>query len=143
LLLWLPRHVATDPVARAIAEQRFEHSDDEIRRVLGRAMIDWAAGEVASPSLPTFASFVARIDESLAAVRRAGTRSLLVTSAGPMAATLHLAGHAAAATAVDTMKLTVEIENTAVTRVHHDGARLHIADALAVAHLADDERTLM
>jgi broad specificity phosphatase PhoE len=143
LLLWLPRFVQTDPVARAIAEYRFEHSDDEIRRVLGQAMIDWAAGDVASPSLPTFASFVARIDESLHAVRRAGSRTLLITSAGPMAATLHLGGHAQAATPIDTMKLTVAIENTAVTRVIHEGERVRIADALAIAHLPTDERTLM
>ncbi len=143
LLLWLPRHLETDPVARAIAERRFEHSDDEIRRVLGRAMLDWAAGDVAAPSLPTFAAFVARIEESLAEVQRAGRRTLLITSAGPMAATLHLGGHAAATTPVATMKLTVEIENTAVTRVVHDGARLSIAAALDVAHLDDAERTLM
>jgi hypothetical protein len=60
-----------------------------------------------------------------------------------MAATLHLAGHAAAATPIDMMKLTAEIVNTAVTRVVHGGTRLEIAHALDVAHLADHERTLI
>ncbi|MGZ3441151.1 MAG: histidine phosphatase family protein [Polyangia bacterium] len=144
LALWLPSMIQRgDPVARAIAEQRFEHSDEEIRRVLGGAMIAWAVGEVASPSLPSFAMFVARIADSLAHLRAHAATTLLVTSAGPMAATLHLCGHAAAPTAEATMKLTVAIENCAVTRVVADDARLVIANALDVSHLADAERTLM
>ncbi|MGZ3406735.1 MAG: histidine phosphatase family protein, partial [Polyangia bacterium] len=143
LALWLPGVVERDPVARAIAEQRFEHSDEEIRAVLGSAMTAWAVGEVASPSLPSFAMFVARIADSLAHLRAHAATTLLVTSAGPMAATLHLCGHAAAPTAEATMKLTVAIENCAVTRVVADDARLVIANALDVSHLADAERTLM
>jgi broad specificity phosphatase PhoE len=143
LALWLPRFVDSDPVARAIAEQRFEHSDDEIRTLLGRAMMAWAVGEVAAESLPSFAMFVARIGDSLAHLRAHAATTLLVTSAGPMAATLHLCGHDAASTAAATMALTVAIENCAVTRVVADGARLVIAEALAIAHLPEDERTLM
>jgi broad specificity phosphatase PhoE len=144
LALWLPSQIAGgDPVARAIAEQRFEHSDEEIRRVLGAAMLAWAVGEVVSPSLPSFAMFVARIGDSLAHLRAHAATTLLVTSAGPMAATLHLCGHTTAATAAATMALTVAIENCAVTRVVADGARLLIDSALDVSHLADAERTLM
>ena len=143
LALWLPSVVAGDPVARAIAEQRFEHSDDEIRAVLGSAMTAWAVGEVASPSLPSFAMFVARIGDSLAHLRGHAATTLLVTSAGPMAATLHLCGHAAAPTPAATMALTVAIANCAVTRVVADGARLVVAEALDVSHLPQTERTLM
>ena len=120
LALWLPRFIDTDPVARAIAERRFDYSDDEIRALIGRAMTAWAVGEVAAPSLPSFAMFVSRIGDSLAHLRAHAETTLLVTSAGPMAATLHLCGHAAAATPETTMALTVAIENCAVTRVVAD-----------------------
>ncbi len=143
LALWLPRFIETDPVARAIAEGRFDYSDDEIRTLIGRAMTDWAIGEVASPSLPSFAMFLARIGDSLAHLRAHAETTLLVTSAGPMAATLHLCGHGAAPTPEATMALTVAIENCAVTRVVADGVRLVIGDALDVSHLADAERSLM
>jgi broad specificity phosphatase PhoE len=143
LALWLPRFVDSDPVARAISEGRFDYSDDEIRALLGRAMTAWAEGEVAAPSLPSFAMFVARIGDSLAHLRAHAEPTLLVTSAGPMAATLHLCGHAAAPTAAATMALTVAIENCAVTRVVADEVRLVVADALDVSHLADVERSLM
>jgi broad specificity phosphatase PhoE len=143
LALWLPRFVATDPVARAVAEQRFDYGDDDIRALLGRAMTAWASGEVASPSLPSFAMFVARIADALAHLRAHAETTLLVTSAGPMAATLHLCGHPAAATPEATMALTVAVENCALTRVAADDVRLTIADALDVSHLADAERTLM
>jgi broad specificity phosphatase PhoE len=143
LALWLPRFVDSDPVARAISEGRFDYSDDEIRALLGRAMTAWAEGEVAAPSLPSFAMFVARIGDSLAHLRAHAETTLLVTSAGPMAATLHLCGHAAAPTAAATMALTVAIENCAVTRVVADEVRLVVADALDVSHLADVERSLM
>jgi broad specificity phosphatase PhoE len=143
LALWLPRYVATDPVARAVAERRFDYTDDEIRALLGRAMTAWADDEVASPSLPSFGMFVARIADSLAHLRAHAETTLLVTSAGPMAATLHLCGHAAAPTPAATMALTVAIENCAVTRVTDDGARLVVADALGVAHLPAADRSLM
>jgi broad specificity phosphatase PhoE len=143
LMHWLPRHIDSDPVARAVAEQRWEHSDDEIRSLLGRAMQAWAAGEVADATLLTFAGFVARIEASLAAVRAAGATTLMVTSAGPLATTLHLCGHDGTAQPVDVMRLVVEIENTAVARVIHDGARLTVAAAHDVSHLADGERSLM
>lgn len=143
LALWLPRVYHHDPVARAVAEQRFEHSDDQIRALLSRAMQAWAAGEVAAPSLLTFAAFVARIEAALAEVRRHGPSTLLVTSAGPVATTLHLAGHAGYVTPVDVMRLVVDVPNASVTRVAHDGARLAVAVAHDVAHLPDGERTLM
>ncbi|HEX6839745.1 MAG TPA: histidine phosphatase family protein [Polyangia bacterium] len=146
LALWLPRFVDSDPVARAIAEGRFDYSDDEIRALIGRAMTAWATGEVASPSLPSFAMFVARIADSLAHLRAHAETTLLVTSAGPMAATLHLCGHKVAATPAATMALTVAIENCAVTRVvpsSDDEARLVVADALDVSHLLDAERSLL
>jgi len=146
LALWLPRFVDTDPVARAIAEGRFDYTDDEIRALIGRAMTAWAVGEVASPSLPSFAMFVARIADSLAHLRAHAETTLLVTSAGPMAATLHLCGHHAAPTPAATMALTVAVENCAVSRVvpsSDDQARLVVADALDVSHLADVERSLM
>ncbi|HEY2748828.1 MAG TPA: histidine phosphatase family protein [Polyangia bacterium] len=143
LALWLPRFVDSDPVARAVAERRFDYSDEEIRALLQRAMTAWADGEVAAPALPSFAMFAARIGDALAHLRAHATTTLLVTSAGPMAATLHLCGHAAAATPAATMALTVAIENCAVTRVAADGARLVIADALAVQHLPDADRSLM
>ncbi len=146
LALWLPRFVDTDPVARAVVERRFDYSDDEIRALIARAMTAWATGEVAAPSLPSFAMFVARIADSLAHLRAHAETTLLVTSAGPMAATLHLCGHPAAATPEAMMALTVAIENCAVTRVvpeADDEARLVVADALDVSHLGDAERTLM
>ncbi len=143
LALWVPRFIDSDPVARAIAERRFDYSDDEIRALIARAMTAWAVGEVASPSLPSFAMFVTRIADSLAHLRAHAETTLLVTSAGPMAATLHLCGHPAAATPEATMALTVAITNCAVTRVAADELRLTIADALDVSHLGDDERTLM
>ena len=146
LALWLPRFVDTDPVARAIAEARFDYTDDEIRARIGRAMTAWAVGEVASPSLPSFAMFVARIADSLAHLRAHAATTLLVTSAGPLAATLHLCGHHAAPTPAATMALTVAVENCAVSRVvpsSDDDARLVVADALDVSHLADVERSLM
>ncbi|HXU69884.1 MAG TPA: histidine phosphatase family protein [Polyangia bacterium] len=143
LALWLPRYIDTDPVARAVAERRFDYSDDEIRALLRRAMVAWADGEVVSPSLPSFAMFASRIADSLAHLRAHAETTLLVTSAGPMAATLHLCGHAAAPTPAATMALTVAIENCAVTRVAADGARLIVADALGVTHLPDADRSLM
>jgi broad specificity phosphatase PhoE len=143
LALWLPQFVDSDPVARAVAERRFDYSDDEIRALLGRAMTAWADGEVVAPTLPSFAMFAARIGDSLAHLRAHAETTLLVTSAGPMAATLHLCGHAAAPTPAATMALTVAIENCAVTRVAADGARLVIADALGIAHLPDADRSLM
>ena len=143
LALWLPRFVDTDPVARAIVERRFDYSDDEIRALIGRAMTAWAVGEVASPSLPSFAMFVSRIADSLAHLRAHAETTLLVTSAGPMAATLHLCGHGAAATPEAMMALTVAIENCAITRVVADEVRLVVADALDISHLGQAERTLM
>ena len=98
LALWLPRYALTDPVARAVAERRFDYSDDEIRALLSRAMVDWAVGEVADPSLPSFAMFAARIGDSLAHLRAHAETTLLVTSAGSMAAAMHLCGHARATT---------------------------------------------
>ncbi len=143
LALWLPRFIDSDPVARAVAERRFDYSDDEIRALLGRAMTAWADGEVIAPTLPSFAMFAARIADALAHLRAHAETTLLVTSAGPMAATLHLCGHAAAPTPAATMALTVAIENCAVTRVAADGARLVVADALGIAHLPDADRSLM
>ena len=143
LALWLPRHAATDPVARAVAERRFDYTDDEIRALLSRAMIDWAVGEVADPSLPSFAMFVARIGDSLVHLRGHAETTLLVTSAGSMAAALHLCGHARAATPADAMALTVAIANCAVSRIVADGERLTVADALDVSHLGDGELTLV
>jgi broad specificity phosphatase PhoE len=143
LSLWLPSRLESDPVARAVAEQRFEHSDDEIRRLLVRAMMAWARGEVAAPSLPTFAAFVARIDGALAHIRGHGPATLLVTSAGPVAAALHLSGHAGAATATEVMRVAIDVLNASITRVTHDGTRLSLVDANDVSHLPADERTLM
>ena len=143
LALWLPRFIDSDPVARAVAERRFDYSDDEIRALLKRAMTAWADGEVVAPTLPSFAMFAARIGDALAHLRAHAETTLLVTSAGPMAATLHLCGHPAAPTAAETMALTVAIENCAVTRVAADGARLVVADAIGVAHLPDADRSLM
>jgi broad specificity phosphatase PhoE len=143
LALWLPRHVATDPVARAVAERRFDYSDDEIRGLLQRAMVDWANGEVADPSLPSFAMFAARIGDSLVHLRAHAETTLLVTSAGSMAAALHLCGHAEASTPAAAMLLTVSIENCAVTRVLADAARMTVGHALDVSHLGEDEHTLV
>jgi broad specificity phosphatase PhoE len=143
LVLWLPRLLDTDPVARAIAEQRFEHSDDEIRDLLGRAMQAWAAGEVAAPSLLTFAAFVARIEAALDHIRGHGAATLLVTSAGPVAAALHLAAHDGLTTPIDVMRHVVAVPNASVTRVVHDGERLAVASAHDVSHLPPHERSLM
>lgn len=144
LTLWLPALVEADPVARAVAEQRWDlHSDEQIRDLLGRAMQAWAGGEVAAPSLLSFDGFVARVDETLALVRSHGPETLLVTSAGPMATALHLGGHAAAATPVATMRLAVEVPNGARSRLSHDGSRLHVDHANQVDHLQADERSLM
>ena len=145
LALWLPRVAHSDPVARAVAERRFDYTDDEIRALLSRAMTDWAVGEVADPSLPSFAMFAARIGDSLVHLRAHAETTLLITSAGSMAAALHLCGHARAATPADAMALTVCIENCAVSRIVTDGddARLTVADALDVSHLGDDEHTLV
>lgn len=143
LALWLPRYAATDPVARAVAERRFDYTDDEIRALLSRAMIDWAVGEVADPSLPSFAMFAARIGDSLVHLRGHAERTLLVTSAGSMAAALHLCGHARAATPAEAMALTVSIANCAVSRLVTDGERLTVADALDISHLGDGELTLV
>lgn len=143
LALWLPRHIDSDPVARAVAERRFDYSDDEIRALLGRAMTAWADGEVAAPHLPSFAMFVARIGDALAHLRAHAPRTLLVTSAGPMAATLHLCGHPAASTPAATTALTIDVENCAATRLGADGVRLVVAEALTVAHLPDEDRSLM
>jgi broad specificity phosphatase PhoE len=143
LALWLPRFVDSDPVARAIAEGRFDYSDEQIRGLIARAMTAWADGEVAAASLPSFATFVARIGDSLAHLRAHAETTLLITSAGPMAATLHLCGHAAAPTPAATMALTVAVENCAVTRVVAEGVRLVVADALDVSHLSDVERSLL
>jgi broad specificity phosphatase PhoE len=143
LVVWLPRVVDVDPVARAIAEHRYVHTDEQIRHVLTRAMQAWAAGEVATPSLPNFASFVARIEEALAHVRDHGEATLLVTSAGPVAATLHLAQHEGAATADEVIRLAMDIFNASVTRVVHDGRRLRVASLQDLSHLPDAERTLL
>ena len=143
LALWLPRHVATDPVARAVAERRFDYSDDEIRALLQRAMVDWANGEVADPSLPSFAMFAARIGDSLAHLRAHAETTLLVTSAGSMAAALHLCGHAQATTPALAMALTVSVENCAVTRVEAEAERMTVGHALDVSHLGDGEHSLV
>jgi broad specificity phosphatase PhoE len=143
LALWLPGVVAGDAVARAIAEQRWEHPESEIRRVLASAMLAWAAGEVASPSLPSFADFVARIDAALAHIAGHGAATLLVTSAGPVATALHLGGHAAARTPAEVMRTAMSVPNASVTRLLHDGARLRVEEAHDVVHLAPDERSLM
>jgi len=143
LTLWLPGVVAHDPVARAIAEHRYEHSDEQIRALLMTAMQAWALGEVAAAALPTFAAFVARIDGALAHIRRHGPSTLLVTSAGPVAAALHLAGHERAVTPADVIRLAVDVPNASLTRVVHDGARLVAAATHDVSHLGDDERTLI
>jgi broad specificity phosphatase PhoE len=145
LALWLPRYALTDPVARAVAERRFDYSDDEIRALLSRAMVDWAVGEVADPSLPSFAMFAARIGDSLVHLRAHAETTLLVTSAGSMAAAMHLCGHGRAATPAAAAALAVAIENCAVTRIvaGADGEPLTVADALDVAHLGDGEHTLV
>jgi hypothetical protein len=144
LRVWLPRVIEHDPVARAIAQHDYDHDTHEIRRVLVTGMLAWAAGEVTAPSLPTFAQFMAGIDAALREVRRAGTTTLLVTSAGPVATTLRLAEHADAATPADVMRLAMAIGNASLTRVRHDGARLSIvATAGDVSHLLPDERTLI
>jgi broad specificity phosphatase PhoE len=143
LMLWLPGVVAGDEVARAIAEQRWDHPEAEIRRVLAAAMRAWAAGEVASPSLPSFADFVARIDAALAQVAGHGPATLLVTSAGPVATALHLGRHAAALTPVEVMRVAMAVPNASVTRLLHDGQRLHVENAHDVTHLLPDERSLM
>lgn len=143
LLEWLPRVAAHDPVARAVAEQRFEHSDDEIRALLGRALAAWAAGEVRSAAFPDFAAFVARIDGALAHIRGHGGATLLVTSAGPVATALHLAGHDGAVTPTAVARLAIAIENASLTRLVHDGRQLRVAAAPDASHLPAAERSLM
>jgi len=143
LAVWLPRYIDSDPVARAVAERRFDYSDDQIRALLQRAMVAWADGEVVAPSLPSFAMFASRIGDALAHLRAHAERTLLVTSAGPVATTLHLCGHSSAPTPAATMALTVAIENCAVMRVAADGARLVVADGPGIAHLPDGDRSLM
>jgi broad specificity phosphatase PhoE len=144
LFLWLPRVIDHDPVARAMATQNFDHDEREIRRVLFKAMLAWAADEVTSPSLPTFAQFSTRIESALSEVRRVGPTTLFVTSAGPVATALRLAGHDSAATPADVMRLAMAIGNASLTRVAHDGARLSVvATAADVSHLDPAERTLI
>lgn len=143
LAVWLPSVVATDPVARAVAMQEWNHSNEEIARLLGRAMRKWAAGEIAADGLLTFMQFVARIEGALTHIRASGAAPLLVTSAGPVATALHLAGHERALTPVDMVRLMMTIENASVARVVHDGERFMVASAHDVSHLGDDERTLM
>lgn len=143
LALWLPRFVDGDPVARAIAEQRWEHPEAEIRRVLAAAMTAWAAGEVQSPSLPSFAEFVARIDAALAHISAQGASTLLVTSAGPVATALHLGRHDGALTPVEVMRAAMAVPNASLTRLLHDGSRLRVERAHDVEHLPPDERSLM
>lgn len=143
LALWLPRVVAGDDVARAIAEQRWEHPESEIRRVLGAAMIAWANDEVTSPSLPSFADFVARLHDALTTIFAHGDATLVVTSAGPVATALHLGRHDAARTPADVMRLAMTVENASITRLRHDGSLLRVDGAHEVAHLPPDERSLM
>ena len=142
LMLYLPR-VADDPVARSIATRTFDQPAREIRRVLIAAMQAWAAGEVASPSLPTFGEFTARIDDALAHVRGHGAATLFVTSAGPVATALHLARHDGLATPHDVMRMAMDIENASLTRLVHDGARLAATTVRDVEHLPADERTFI
>ncbi|MDB4968343.1 MAG: phosphoglycerate mutase [Myxococcales bacterium] len=143
LAVWLPTVVESDPVARAVAMQEWTHTNEEIGRLLGRAMKKWAAGEIAADGLLTFAGFVARIEGALTQIRASGAAPLLVTSAGPVATALHLAGHERAMTPPDVMRLAMSIENASVTRVIHDGQRFSVGSAHDVSHLGDDERTLM
>jgi broad specificity phosphatase PhoE len=145
LQLWLPRVIAEDPGARALAERNFDGQNGrEIQRVLITAMQAWAAGEVVAPSLPTFAQFSERVAEALHEVRRAGPTTLLVTSAGPVATAMRLAEHAEAATPSDVMRLAMGIGNASLTRVKHDGERLSlVATAFDVSHLPPEERTLI
>ena len=144
LVLWLPRVVDEDPVARSIASRQFDHDLREIRRVLITAMQAWAAGEVTAPSLPTFAEFSARIERALSEVRRAGPTTLFVTSAGPVATALRLAAHDGVATPADVMQRAMHIGNASLTRLVHDGARFSVvATAGDVSHLDPEERTLI
>jgi hypothetical protein len=87
--------------------------------------------------------FVARIGDSLVHLRAHAETTLLVTSAGSMAAALHLCGHGEAATPAAAMALAVAIENCAVSRVVADAERMTIGHALDVSHLGDDEHTLV
>jgi len=141
LIACLPRWIDEDPVARALHERvHGRHSIDEVKRVLTRAMLTWARGEVTLDGIDggSFAAFRDRFRAGVDALD--GESVLLASSAGPVAVALHLGGDARAVGATETMHLAMEIANASVTRLEW-GAHPTVHDANSTAHLPPDDVT--
>ncbi|NLH50646.1 MAG: histidine phosphatase family protein [Myxococcales bacterium] len=107
----------------------------DLKRIIGRALLDWAAGDLTLPGVESRRDFVARVRAGLeraAVAAPAGENKLIVTSGGPIGAAMQLA---LGLTDREAVELSWIVRNASVTVLKRRRDRWALVSFNSVAHL--------